>query len=476
MISEFLDWKFLPDLILEQIFIYLSPRDRLSASCTCIPWNQTFYNPCLWKTFSYSPPAYLQDFNQRIYYDIATYNLSMCFRNIGYSFQSLMIPPISDFFILNRTLNVMTDFYSKQYKIYGNNEEVNPLCDYRSKLEHFRFEFDSQVENGTIYGTGGTLLVSIKGLLDILTNLKSIRLKSLLVTAEDRVGLLDGLVKNNRDSLTKLSLIDISKTSMADFELLNFTNLRQLQLSTFEICPDLLVNLIQETKIDILILTQTRFTLFSEEFASVEPISGSVWQLVTDLNPNFKVHQCYTFTNISDFIDLNSISIVYQPRSAPITRYAFLSNHNSLLDLHRVEQYYQTLTEIIIIIDSFADSPNATPIDEELFQFVTANPHLTSLVLGGGQLSVHASTIIYLIGEIFPKLEQLIVQVDCVQYVIDNIPIALYHHCLASDRLAASTDRDQFRSVVRSQLKLPNWNLLHEKEFSFCVDKHEYID
>ena len=148
----------------------------------------------------------------------------------------------------------------------------------------------------------------------------------------------------------------------------------------------------------------------------------------------------------------------------------------SLLDLHHLEQYHQTLAEIIIIVDSATDSAIRSSIDEELFQFVSTNTNLVTLILGGQRLSVHSSTILYLISEIFPRIKHLIIQNNSLQYGIENMPMEMYQYCLACDRIDPCADADQFRSIVSAHLKVPKWNILNDKQFFHFVDKHEYVD
>lgn len=45
------DWNNLPDLLLENIFSYLNPSDKHSASTTCQSWHSVFYLPYSWHTF-----------------------------------------------------------------------------------------------------------------------------------------------------------------------------------------------------------------------------------------------------------------------------------------------------------------------------------------------------------------------------------------------------------------------------------------
>jgi len=46
--TYFTGWMYLPDLILEHIFKYLSYRERLAASLSCIMWQRVFFNTSIW--------------------------------------------------------------------------------------------------------------------------------------------------------------------------------------------------------------------------------------------------------------------------------------------------------------------------------------------------------------------------------------------------------------------------------------------
>jgi len=46
--TVFSGWMFLPDLILEHIFKFLTYRERLNASLSCIRWQQVFFNTSVW--------------------------------------------------------------------------------------------------------------------------------------------------------------------------------------------------------------------------------------------------------------------------------------------------------------------------------------------------------------------------------------------------------------------------------------------
>ncbi len=44
-------WSNLPDLLLENIFSYLTMQERYYSSLTCRSWYQSFYLPNSWRTF-----------------------------------------------------------------------------------------------------------------------------------------------------------------------------------------------------------------------------------------------------------------------------------------------------------------------------------------------------------------------------------------------------------------------------------------
>ena len=44
-------WKELPVILLEDIFVMLTPKQRHQASMVCRPWYEIFYSPRVWETF-----------------------------------------------------------------------------------------------------------------------------------------------------------------------------------------------------------------------------------------------------------------------------------------------------------------------------------------------------------------------------------------------------------------------------------------
>ncbi|VDL58022.1 unnamed protein product [Hymenolepis diminuta] len=98
----------MPKLVLVKIFEYLSWRDRAHAALTCKRWLNSFCAPDVWRSFTYHPPA--QGLT-RLQYDLKTYFLGRGIRIIGWHFQYLRFPVTEDYFMLNRVLSLIAEFF-----------------------------------------------------------------------------------------------------------------------------------------------------------------------------------------------------------------------------------------------------------------------------------------------------------------------------------------------------------------------------
>lgn len=66
------DWNNLPNVVLDQIFSYLSWSDKIKASSTCKRWRCGLYHPSLWKTLSFSLQSLNGDRVAKAHYFIET--------------------------------------------------------------------------------------------------------------------------------------------------------------------------------------------------------------------------------------------------------------------------------------------------------------------------------------------------------------------------------------------------------------------
>lgn len=66
------DWNNLPNVVLDQIFSYLSWSDKIKASSTCKRWRCGLYHPSLWKTLSFSLQSLNGDRIAKAHYFIET--------------------------------------------------------------------------------------------------------------------------------------------------------------------------------------------------------------------------------------------------------------------------------------------------------------------------------------------------------------------------------------------------------------------
>ncbi|EUB62893.1 F-box/LRR-repeat protein [Echinococcus granulosus] len=102
------NWAYMPKLVLVKIFAYLPWRDRAHAALVCKRWLNAFCSPEVWRAFTYHPPA---QGLPRLQYDLKTYYLSKGIRNIGWHIQYLRFPETGDYFMLNRVLSLIAEFF-----------------------------------------------------------------------------------------------------------------------------------------------------------------------------------------------------------------------------------------------------------------------------------------------------------------------------------------------------------------------------
>ncbi|KAL5968198.1 F-box/LRR-repeat protein 21, partial [Taenia solium] len=102
------NWAYMPKLVLVKVFAYLPWRDRAHAALVCKRWLNAFCAPEVWRAFTYHPPA--QGLT-RLQYDLKTYYLSKGIRNIGWHIQYLRFPETGDYFMLNRVLSLIAEFF-----------------------------------------------------------------------------------------------------------------------------------------------------------------------------------------------------------------------------------------------------------------------------------------------------------------------------------------------------------------------------
>lgn len=269
-------WDELPDLVLEEIFSYLTIEKRYHASLVCRSWYRAFYMPGVWSTFVLDDHILSRrKFNlymgwQRMLDHIRTH---VYMHKMAHHIRQLIVAPMENYFNLFEFLSML-----------ANHAYRNPhSLDHLSTLK-FTFSCDlvSRSEK-TIYGTGGQCLDSLKRLMVHLTGLRKLELVNLLLDSTDGLNLLNDVSEQCYLTLRSLALINTTKYTCQLLHPGVFLNLETLYISPQSLGPDLLW-LLSQTKLRHLHIVQNVYT---ETGYSVD---SKYWYDLTRSNAVIRVH------------------------------------------------------------------------------------------------------------------------------------------------------------------------------------------
>ncbi|XP_063610976.1 uncharacterized protein LOC134784757 isoform X1 [Penaeus indicus] len=269
-------WHLLPDLLLEQVFQYLTLCERYNASLVCWNWYAAFYFPRVWYTFVFHDELltkrkfnYYSGYQKRLDH----YKVTIFLSNMGKFIKTLIIKPMTNFFSLYEFCN-MSCFMN--HKVPGTLENVHT----------FRFHFSchlAQRSEEVVFGTGGEILQMFKRLLGVLTKLKTLELRDLLLEGADGLQLLDDVCVECCETLQTLILVNITKHNHCLLHPGAFVNLQTLVISPQNIGEDLL-ELLSHTTIRNMFIVQNKYT---ESGRILDPLA---WKRCRTTNPRLRVH------------------------------------------------------------------------------------------------------------------------------------------------------------------------------------------
>lgn len=272
-------WSELPDLLLEEIFTYLSYKDRLSAGLVCKNWYATFLSPNIWKTFIVGEKT----FSSRLSYNhykkcyntkVNPYKVQKWAAMIGCHIRTLIILPHRNFYHLYDFMNAFSSYieYSGEYPM--------------ESLEHFKFTFacESRSYSGSeVIGTGGQILEALKRLLGFLQHLRSLTLNNLLLDVDDAPGLLEQVVKNCGHSLERLEVLNATKERYPLFYVGMFSKLRKLVITSLQLTDDVVQMVARHHTTKELLIVEDQYS------HKGDPISPQTWEDVKHAAPHLKV-------------------------------------------------------------------------------------------------------------------------------------------------------------------------------------------
>ncbi|XP_069703251.1 uncharacterized protein [Periplaneta americana] len=279
-------WSYLPDLILEKVFSYLSMRERYYASMVCRTWYRAFHLPYVWNTFVLDDSSLTRRKFNYYYgwqYVLDHMRTQMCITNVGHNFRKLVFGPMMNFFNLYEFMNMLSYFIERPQE---------QLPDIGNHIHTLRFIFPCNMavreesERARIFGTGGRLLDALKRLMGNLVKLRRLELIDLMLEPREAQYLLDEVCHGCCLTLHTLTLINTTKLQ---FQLLHagvFLNLQVLMISPQNLGEDL-VQLLGYTKLRHLHIVQNRYTPGE---VNIRPVPARVWRQCKRSNTNLAVH------------------------------------------------------------------------------------------------------------------------------------------------------------------------------------------
>ncbi|XP_077277156.1 uncharacterized protein LOC143905544 isoform X2 [Temnothorax americanus] len=212
--KEYSSWDRIPDILLEEIFSYLSIRERYYASLVCRAWYRAFELRNVWSTFTLEDATLTRGkFN---YYSGWQYVLdhirtSTCLNKVGRNFRALVFEPMLNFYNLYEFMNMISWYAERQ----GSDDAS--VAGVGTYIRRLKFTFPCNMANGDdpdrirVFGTGGKLLEALKRLMRNLRNLKCLELIDLMLESNEALHLMDDICTNCTQTLSKLILINATR-------------------------------------------------------------------------------------------------------------------------------------------------------------------------------------------------------------------------------------------------------------------------
>ncbi|XP_011307489.1 uncharacterized protein [Fopius arisanus] len=282
-------WDQVPDIILEEIFSYLTTRERYYASLVCRSWYRAFKLPNVWSRFTLEDMTLTR--GKYNYYSGWQYVLdhirtSTCLNKVGRNFRSLTFEPMYNFYNLYEFMNMISWYIENQ----SSNDPV--VCGVGTQIRHLKFTFPCNMANSSdpeqikIFGTGGKLLEAVKRLAQNLKCLRYLEFIDLMLDSREALYFLDEICANCTETLRKLVLINVTKFYCPLLHVGVFINLEVLVVSPQNLDEDVL-ELIGHTKLEHLHILQNQYSPVN---SVIKLPRNAAWIKIRKNNPKLQVH------------------------------------------------------------------------------------------------------------------------------------------------------------------------------------------
>ncbi|XP_051161809.1 uncharacterized protein LOC127281876 isoform X2 [Leptopilina boulardi] len=389
------NWDQLPDILLEQIFSYLTIRERYYASLVCRNWYRAFKLQSVWSIFTLEDTTLTRgkfNYYSGWQYVLDHMRISACLNKVGRHFRCLIFEPMLNFYNLYEFMNMVSWYAEKQ------GSDNTSVAGVGNHIRRLKFTFYCNMANRDnpdrirVFGTGGKLLEALKRLMINLKNIKSLELIDLMLDSKEALFLMDDICANCTESLTKLILINTTREFCPLLHVGVFLNLHTLIISPQNLHEDV-VELIGHTKLNHLHIVQNRY---SPKDSTIRLPKNCSWARMRLNNPNLKVHfeiECQKSSDlalIADLLSYKSIpvhsiileSAKYQvPMSAMIEHGLCFQMSLKVYAIKGLSRYY--------LPKNFSKR-----IDRDIVRFCRLCPNLTTLMIHD---KISTSTILEII-------------------------------------------------------------------------------
>ncbi|XP_032596900.1 uncharacterized protein LOC6568986 [Drosophila grimshawi] len=284
-------WSELPNLVLEDIFTYLTPKERYYASLVCRQWYSAFYLPTVWNNFVVDDRTLTrQKYN---YYSGWQYCLDHmrtqnCLARIGKHLRGIEFRPWHSFNNIYQFMTVLSWSMDKglehnpQRELEGMGQRI------RSLVYHFPCNMSQRndPEGIKLFGTGGQLLKGLKELMLRLSDLHTLKLIDFVLERFEANHLLDEVVCSCCTKMRVLNLVNVTTTHCPIMHVGLFLNLQVLTISPQNIDDDV-ISLLADTKLRHLHLLQNCYT---PNHLSISACGVKAWRSLKATNPRLRVH------------------------------------------------------------------------------------------------------------------------------------------------------------------------------------------
>lgn len=330
------DWSNLPDLLLEEIFSYLSLGERYYATLVCKSWHRAFYLKRVWENFVVEDETLCRrKFNYYSGWQFVLDHMRAqhCFSRVGRFIKGLEFIPTHNFNNMYQFMTLLI-FNIQQSRRFNCDSEYYEVGKH---ITSFKYIFPCnmamrETDDVKLFGTGGQLLKTLKSLLFELDKLKTLRLIDLMLERYEAKHLLDEVLESGSMAVNELCLINVTNTHCPIMHVGLFFNLRVLIISPQNLDDDVL-QLLSSTAL-------RHLHIFQSNYSPTTPAacSAKAWKQLRKDNPKIKVHLRVESSTNGD--------ITFQP-NAPVYSVTYRTPKNQITSekiIAIIDMYKHTLT------------------------------------------------------------------------------------------------------------------------------------